>query len=267
MKFPWMSRADKRRWRSAENLQELGHLVASWLIGDLASQPGYQPNCGPDEETQHLIPVLVAVNRLGFVTDGSQPAFAGYGYDNHWWEQRAAVSGVVDDPQLRDRLVAAAEVAGLTVVQHDMTPRRHAEGVPVTRSLGRARTHFGRFLPVRDLRTVWQPEIIGRRTFEKVAAAWQLTLIDPEWGRDDVLWEALAEVVRQYRLEDVERQARKGREALTHENLCSRYANPFLARPMVKEWHDERLNKAIEEAKLSGCTEAAIELAVGCECD
>ncbi len=265
--LPWMSRADKRRWRSAAGLKDLGALVAAWLIGDIASQPGYQPHCGPDEETQHLIPVLVAVNRLGFVTDSSQPGFAGYGYDHHWWEQRAAVSGLVDDPELRDRLVAAAELAGLTVVQHDMTPRRHAEGVPVTRSLGRARTHFGGFLSVRDLRTVWQPEIIGRRAFEKVTAAWQLTLIDPEWGRDDVLWEALAEVVRQYRLEDVERQARKAREALTHENLCRRYANPFLARPMVKEWHENRLNAAIEEAKLSGCTEAAIALVVGCECD
>ncbi|MCX4682463.1 hypothetical protein OG413_45880 [Streptomyces sp. NBC_01433] len=255
-----MSRADKRRWRSAENLQELGHLVASWLIGDLASQPGYQPNYGPDEETQHLIPVLVAVNRLGFVTDSSQPGFAGYGYDHHWWEQRAAVSGLVDDPELRDRLVAAAEVAGLTVVQHDMTPRRHAEGVPVTRSLGRARTHFGGFLPVRDLRTVWQPEIIGRRAFDKVAAAWQFTLIDPEWGRDDVLWEALAEVVRQYRLEAVEAKVQEARRVLSPDHLVKRYAFPDRAVGLLKEQLDTELDAAIDEAKLSGCTDADIEL-------
>ena len=267
MKLPWMSGRDKRRWRSAAGLHDLGSLVASWLIGDIASQPGYQPNCGPEEETQHLIPVLVAVNRLGYVTDSSQPGFAGYGYDHHWWEQRAAVSGLVDDPQLRDRLVAAAELAGLTVVQHDMRPRRHAEGVPVTRSLGHVYTAFGRFLPVRDLRTIWPPQIIGRRAFDKVTGAWQLTLIDPKWGRDDALWEALAEVVRQYRLEAVEKEARLSREALTHDNLCRRYANPFLARPLVKEWHAERLNTAIDEAKLSGCTEADIALVVGCECD
>ncbi|MFD5899647.1 DUF6919 domain-containing protein [Streptomyces sp. NPDC060366] len=267
LRLPWMSREDKRCWRSAAGLRDLGSLVAAWLIGDIASQPGYQPKCGPDEETWHLIPVLVAVNRLGYVTDGSQPGFDGPGDDGQRWLQRAAVSGLVDDPQLRDRLVAAAKMAGLTVVQHDMTPRRHAEGIPVTKSGGHDYTWFGRFLPVRDLQTVWQPEIIGRRAFGKVAGAWQLTLIDPEWGRDDVLWEALAEVVRQYRLEDVERQARKAREALTHENLCRRFANPFLARPMVKEWHEERLNAAIDEAKLSGCTDAAIELVVGCECD
>ncbi|MFD8992285.1 DUF6919 domain-containing protein [Streptomyces goshikiensis] len=260
-----MSRADKRRWRSAENLPDLGHLVASWLIGDLASLVGYQPNCGPDEETQHLIPVLVAVNRLGFVTDSSQPGFAGTGHDNHWWEQRAAVSGLVDDPELRDRLVAAAEVAGLTVVQHDMRPRRHAEGVPVTRRLGTVHTRFGRFLPVRDLRTVWQPEIIGRRAFEQVTTAWQVTLIDPQWGRDEVLWEALAEVVRRYLLEDVERKARTARVALTHENLCRRYADPLRARPVVEKWHKSRLDAAIDEAKLSGCTDDAIALVVGCE--
>ncbi|WP_374778708.1 hypothetical protein OG756_42150 (plasmid) [Streptomyces sp. NBC_01310] len=255
-----MSRADKQRWRSADNLQELGHLVASWLIGDLASLVGYQPNCGPDEETQHLIPVLVAVNRLGFVTDSSQPGESGFGVDGQWWEQRAAVSGLVDDPELRDRLVAAAEVAGLTVVQHDMTPRRHAEGFPVTRCTGTVHTRFGRFLPVRDLRTVWQPEIIGRRVFDKVAAAWQLTLVDPEWGRDDVLWEALAEVVRRYRLEDVERQARLRRAALSHDNLCRRYAFPDLARGAVQEWHDGKVRRAVEEAKLSGCTADDIAL-------
>lgn len=260
MKLPWMSGADKRRWRSAESLQDLGALVASWLIGDIASQPGYQPHCGPEEETQHLIPVLVAVNRLGFVTDGSQPGLAGYGYDHHWWEQRAAVSGMVDDPELRDRLVAAAELAGLTVVQHDMTPRRHAEGVPATRSLGRVHTRFGGFLPVRDLRTVWQPEIIGRRVFDKVVAAWQLTLIDPEWGRDDVLWEALAEVVRRYRLEAVERKVRRARVVLDPAYLKEHYAYPDLARGSLKERLDTELDAAIDEAKLSGCTDADIEL-------
>lgn len=194
--LPWMSRADRRRWRSAATLQDLGILTASWLIGDIASQPGYQPKCGPDEETQHLIPVLAAVNRLGYVTDASQPGCDGPGYDGQRWLQRAAVSGLVDDPQLRDCLVAAAELVGLTIVQHDMTPGRHAEGVPVTRSQGRDHTAFGRYLSVRDLRTIWPPQIIGRRAFDRVAEAWQLTLIDPEWGREDVLWEVLAEVVR-----------------------------------------------------------------------
>ncbi|GAA1376675.1 DUF6919 domain-containing protein [Streptomyces beijiangensis] len=258
-----MNRADRRRWGSAENLQELGHLVASWLIGDIASQPGYQPHCGPEEETQRLIPVLVAVNRLGFVTDGSQPGENGFGTNGRWWEQRAAVSGLVDDPQLRDRLVAAAEVAGLIVVQHDMTPRRHAEGVPVTRSQGRVYTVFGCFLPVRSLRTIWEPEIIGHRTFDKVTAAWQLTLVDPEWARDDVLWEALAEVVRQYRLDAVEKTVREAQRMLDPEYLKRQYAYPDRARGHVQACVDEALAEVIDEAKLSGCTDADIALATG----
>ena len=136
------------------------------------------------------------IGPLGYVTDASQPGCDGPGYDGQRWLQRAAVSGLVDDPQLRDCLVAAAELVGLTIVQHDMTPGRHAEGVPVTRSQGRDHTAFGRYLSVRDLRTIWPPQIIGRRAFDRVAEAWQLTLIDPEWGREDVLWEVLAEVVR-----------------------------------------------------------------------
>ncbi|MFD5342317.1 DUF6919 domain-containing protein [Streptomyces anulatus] len=255
-----MSSADKRRWRTAETLQDLGTLMAAWLIGDIASQPGYQPNCGPDEETRHLIPVLVAANRLGYVTDSSQPGNAETGYDGQWWEQRAAVSGVIDDPQLRDRLVAAAQLAGLTVVQHDLTPRRDAEGVPVTRSQGSVHTRFGGFLPARDLRTVWQPEIIGRRAFEKVTAAWQLTLVDPEWGRDDVLWEALAEVVRQYRLEAVENKVRHTRTVLDLAYLKKRYAWPEGARQALTVQLGAELDAAIDEARLSGCSDADIEL-------
>ncbi|GHH56164.1 DUF6919 domain-containing protein [Streptomyces candidus] len=199
-----MSRADRARWRSAETLHDLGALVASWLVGDIASQPGYQPRYGPDEETRHLLPVLTAVNRLGYVTDCSQPGESRVGVDGQWWEQRAAVSGLVGDRQLRDRLVAAAESAGLLVVQHDTTPREHAEGIPVTFSRGRSYTFFGRFMAARDLLTLWPADLISAPALGTVLSAWQFTIIDPVWGRDDVLWEALTGVVRLYRLDAVE---------------------------------------------------------------
>lgn len=263
MKLPWMSGRDRRRWHSARTLKDLGSLVAAWLTGDIASQPGYQPNCGPDEETAHLIPILVAVNRLGYVTDSSQPAYDGPGYDGQRWIQRAAVSGLVDDRQLRDRLVAAAEMAGLTVVQHDMTPRRHSEGIPVTKVGGHDYTWFGRHLRIDDLRTLWPKKFIDFRAYDRVIEAWQLTLVDPEWGREDVLWEALAEVVRQYRLEAVEKVARQVREALSPESLRRRYADPDRARGHVQEWCDAVLNDAIDEARLSGCADADIALVTG----
>ncbi|MEV5774263.1 hypothetical protein AB0L49_23885 [Streptomyces antimycoticus] len=198
IRLPWMSRADRRLWRSAQTLHDLGQRVALWLTGAIASQPGYTPNYGPDPETEYLVPVLARINELGYVTDCSQPGISGADGDDHW-EQRAAVSGLVDNPALLRRLVDAAEEAGLLVICHDVTPGPHPDGVAVTKVNGEDCTWFGGHVLVQDLRTIWPERIIGRRAFARVAEAWQVTIIDPQYGRDDVLWEALWEVIRQER--------------------------------------------------------------------
>ncbi|WP_157881130.1 DUF6919 domain-containing protein [Streptomyces griseoruber] len=77
MQLPWMSWSDRRRWRSAHTVADLGELMALWLEGELRSWPGYMPGCGPDEETTHLIPSLAALNRAGFLTIASQPGETG----------------------------------------------------------------------------------------------------------------------------------------------------------------------------------------------
>ncbi len=69
-----MSAADRRAWEAARTLDDLGELTARWLEGTIASQPGYEPGCGPDPETAALIPVVARCNRAGYVTCGSQPA-------------------------------------------------------------------------------------------------------------------------------------------------------------------------------------------------
>ncbi|GAA3372255.1 hypothetical protein GCM10017744_103040 [Streptomyces antimycoticus] len=51
MPLPWMSRADRRRWKSARTVLDLGWLMARWLEGEIASRPGYQPRFGPDKES------------------------------------------------------------------------------------------------------------------------------------------------------------------------------------------------------------------------
>ncbi|GGZ19658.1 DUF6919 domain-containing protein [Streptomyces nitrosporeus] len=40
LRIPWMSRADRRRWRSARTVADLGELMALWLEGEIASRPG-----------------------------------------------------------------------------------------------------------------------------------------------------------------------------------------------------------------------------------
>lgn len=117
--LPWMSRSDRRSWRSARTISDLGELMALWLEGKIASRPGYQPRYGPDDETAHLVPTLAALCRAGYVTTCSQPGFAGTGADGLWWEQRAAAELVVTDPALVHRLVDAAYAAGLSVRIND----------------------------------------------------------------------------------------------------------------------------------------------------
>jgi hypothetical protein len=186
-----VNRADRRLWASARTLADLGELTAQWLEGAIASVPGY---CGgPADETRELIPVLAAVNRAGFVTDCSQPGGSGPG-----WEQRAAVQGFAD-PATWIRLWEATEGLPLMRAGQQATRFRvnYRTALPVTRDRRGIVTRFGAVLPRRDLRDSWvgygacHPDAV-----EAVCGAWQITLIDHEWGREDSpLWTALAEFV------------------------------------------------------------------------
>ncbi len=144
--LPWMSRSDRRCWRSAQTVADLGALMALWLEGDLRSWPGYMPGCGPDEETAHLVPSLAALNRAGFLTIASQPGEAGVGHDGSWWEQRAAVEGFVSDRTLYHRLLDAAEAADLTVAVHDAQAGVDDPAITVTTVDGEPYTAFASWL-------------------------------------------------------------------------------------------------------------------------
>lgn len=186
-----MSKADAAAWASARTLTDLGHLTAAWLEGDIASQPGYMPRCGPDPETLPLIPVLAAVNRAGFVTNGSQPGgiFARS-------QQRAAVEGFAS-ARTALHLVSDASAAGLWVVAHNPRDRpgrriQYEGAVDVTRMDGYAFTSFGAHLSRAHLTDSWTGYgICHADAVEAVCRAWQVTIIDPEWGRNDRLWPVL----------------------------------------------------------------------------
>lgn len=188
-------------WQQATTLPELGELMARWLEGDIIRRPGY---CGqrPDPETTHLVPVLARLNRAGYVTEGSQPGLADWGYDGQWWRQRAGVSGFCDEDMLA-RVRAAADDTGLTVIAHRAPDRRRwcsrpwrfpAAGMQVTVAGRDPRTVFGARLWLDDLESIFDE--VGRDGFAAVRRAWQVTVVDPEWGRDDRLWSVLDRVVR-----------------------------------------------------------------------
>jgi hypothetical protein len=189
MKLPWMSRADRQRWKAARTLPDLAELMALWLEGRIDSRPGYQPRYGPDLESTDLIPVLAAANRAGYLTDASQPGAADTGFDGAWWEQKAAVTGFVADSGLLRRLVAAAEAVGLHVVLHDLLDPPGTGDVIVTTRDGQPYTGFGQALSIKDLDLMWRG--CHRQAVNAVAESTQLTLIDPEFGLSVRLWNVL----------------------------------------------------------------------------
>jgi hypothetical protein len=196
VKLPWMSRADRRLWRSARTLADLGELTALWLEGEIASQLGYQPNYGPDEETGELIPTLAAANRAGFLTTGSQPGYpAEFDDKRRLWQQKDAVEGFVTESLLLERLMEMADRGGYeAVVHHGPRPGDNPKGTVVTACDGEPVTGFGSHLTARVLRRLYPASLIHREAFAELRDAWQITLIGPEFGRSH-LWHDLHDVV------------------------------------------------------------------------
>lgn len=191
-------RACMDRWADAETIAELGELGALWLEGEIPSQPGYEKLCGPDPETEHLVPVLARLNRAGYFTCGSQPGItpeSGCEYD-HW--QRAAIDGFIDgdNPDLLAEITTVArEIEGLHLIVH-ATPRRqlrrfdHFKSMAVTRFAGEDCTWFGACLSRRYLRFMYGET----GALDALWGSWQVTVVDEVWGRDDALWSVLDEV-------------------------------------------------------------------------
>uniref|UniRef100_UPI003F4916D6 DUF6919 domain-containing protein n=1 Tax=Streptomyces sp. CA-136453 TaxID=3240050 RepID=UPI003F4916D6 len=192
----WMSRADRRRWRGARTVDELGELMALWLEGDIASRPGYQPRYGPDEETAHLVPVLAWLCRAGYITTCSQPGLAVTGYDGRWWEQRAAVELVVTDPHLKHRLVETARAAGMLVVVNDYLPGGVQDAcVPVTTRDGERMTSFGGRIGRADMAIQWPG--LHPHLYAQVSRGTYISVIAPEYGpASERLWRILKPLAR-----------------------------------------------------------------------
>lgn len=184
-----MRRATRERWQNAANLLELGELTALWLEGKIESQPGYEYNVGPDDETEPLIPVLAKLNRAGFVTNCSQPGWGpDLGNDKAVWCQRAAVSGMIH-PNRVDLLTQPAAEIGLTA-QVVMASSDESSIIPVTTRAAENYTWFGARLDHSDIGYLY--EDCGPAGIAALQAAAQVTLVDPEWGRvDSPLWPLL----------------------------------------------------------------------------
>ncbi len=177
---------ERGAWAAAVTLPDLGRLVADWLTGTRRWIPTYLAD-GPDPETgPHVVDALVAVNLAGFLTDSSQPGLCRDG-----WSQRAFVTGLADPAvaQLAEWLAVGTD---LVVVVGDRALAPGAEGehplvsLAVTAQDGRPVTWCGRFEPVAETLAFHAP--VAPQAVPALTDAVALQVIDPVWGRDDVLW-------------------------------------------------------------------------------
>lgn len=193
--------AAARLWQSARSLDDLGRLTARWLRGELPTCLTYGGIADP--ETGDLVDVLVELNEAGWLTDFSQPAHDWVvGWDGETeCRQRAAITFLLDGRQVA-QTVAAALRAGLRV---DARPAPRLGFVEDLRArygrlaVSEARAPkgdpwmscgVGFVLPRSHWRWVgrtWRSRRIGRL----LAGAWQVTVVDLEWGNNDRLWPAV----------------------------------------------------------------------------
>lgn len=163
-------------WRKAATLEEMGALVIRWLDGQDRFLPWHAGP--PDTETAEIAEPLRALNLRGMVTTNSQP---GVPLDARGWEQRAWVH-LLASPTAALALAVRAEAAGLIVLCEGIRPLPH-ERVPIT------------LRPDRRVNTstdgATEELFLPGRARAVAGHAWDITVIDPEWGRQDYLWETV----------------------------------------------------------------------------
>lgn len=185
---PW-----RRRWAEARTAAAQGDLVAKWLEGDYRHTPGHM---GPaDDETAPLVPDLARLCRAGVVTTGSQPGATGTDEDGGAWVQRAYVVAYGEADTINP-LARAAAAAGLWVTcnPHDVgdsVETMPAPPVPVTFDQETREPLMGLF-PGRSNAWGGAAGIVWPAACRSVwEEATQLAIIDPEPGRERMLWDTL----------------------------------------------------------------------------
>jgi hypothetical protein len=164
-----MNRRDRAVWKSAVTWADLGERVVGWLNGRITQTPAHLGPPAP--ETIPLIPALTAANRAGFVTDNSQAA---------------------DRDGAR---VWEAWVAGFAAEDTLAALRAAVAGAPLVLTACRGRFHGshngGRWgCPWRDSVDFWSHRCPAMAA--QLWDAWYAVVTDPEPGRNDRLWPALA---------------------------------------------------------------------------
>jgi hypothetical protein len=170
-------------WQAADSLPSVGELMARWLEGTITYQPGYHGPV-PDAETEGLRAVLAAANRAGYVTDFSQPGVPLH----HGSGQRASVCGYCSEETMA-YLSSVSLSSDLIAITFPPGTRSSGQVVVTVRD-GEECTWVGLPADAVDIDGHYR-EALSDSGLMALHTAWQVHLIDPVWGRNDLLWDAL----------------------------------------------------------------------------
>ncbi|MGH3299148.1 MAG: DUF6919 domain-containing protein [Trebonia sp.] len=164
-----MNRRDRREWKSARTLDDLGELVIRWLNGEIRQTPCHMG--APESETIPLIPALTVINRGGFITACSQ--LAETREEDAW---NTWVDGFAADAVL-DRLREAVASTPLILAACRRRVHGHDQSDNWTRCLWREETGF------------WAERCPA--VADALHDCWFVSVEDPEPGRNGLLWDTL----------------------------------------------------------------------------
>jgi hypothetical protein len=176
--------ADREVWRQAVTREAAGELTARWLEGGSEYQPATFA-ARYDDETRRIALALAELNRNGLFTKESQPGLRSGGT-----VQREYVTGFCSAD-------AAAELLALST-RSDLVTVVHAPGeassaaIPVTLSGTEVVTVLGTSEnPVSEEQIrAWADET-NETLALLLADSWYVEILDPVWGRTDVLLPAV----------------------------------------------------------------------------
>jgi hypothetical protein len=175
---------DRGAWRQATTLAGAGELTARWLEGQSEFQPATF-TARYDAETAPIAVELAALNRNGLFTKESQP-----GLQSARVSQRQYVTAFCS-PEIAAELLALSTRTELVTVAHAPGESSNA-AIPVTLDGGEVVTVLGSSEnPVtEDQIQDWAGETNDNLAL-LLADSWYVEILDPAWGRDDVLLPAV----------------------------------------------------------------------------
>ena len=165
---------------------------AAWGKAKTLGGLGYHPCYAgpPDQETTAISGVLAECNRLGLLTYESQP---GIPLDEHGCGQRTAVFGFASQ-ETAVQVEALTLHTDLIVLAFPVGQERGCQ-IPVTVDEFHPFTWFG-VAPSFDELACFA-EVCHGTALSALAQAWYVCVVDPQWGREDYLWEHLLHVLRE----------------------------------------------------------------------